>query len=58
MGQLGAEARRLRAIEIIRPSLDSVHLALTQRRYSSGVFEAPAGLSGTSGPVPTAGVPV
>jgi ABC-2 type transport system ATP-binding protein len=32
---LGAHAQRLRSIEIIRPSLDSVYLALTERRYTS-----------------------
>jgi ABC-2 type transport system ATP-binding protein len=31
---LGRDAARLRGVEIVRPSLDSVYLALTQRRYS------------------------
>lgn len=35
MSQLGSATQRLTGIEIIRPSLQSVYLALTDRRYSS-----------------------
>ncbi len=35
LGQLGAHAMRLRNIELVRPSLDSIYLALTEQRYSS-----------------------
>ncbi|MBD0329778.1 MAG: ATP-binding cassette domain-containing protein [Thermoleophilia bacterium] len=34
VSQLGAHAIRLKQVEIIRPSLDSVYLALTRRRYT------------------------
>jgi ABC-2 type transport system ATP-binding protein len=34
LGHLGANVARLRKVEIIQPGLDSVYLALTQRRYS------------------------
>jgi ABC-2 type transport system ATP-binding protein len=40
LGQLGAAAMRLREVEVIRASLDSVYLALTERRYS-GVHPLP-----------------
>jgi ABC-2 type transport system ATP-binding protein len=33
---LGADAHRLRSVEIVAPSLESVFLALTGRRYESG----------------------
>ena len=36
LAQLGAGATRLRRVEIIQGSLDSVYLALTEKRYSSG----------------------
>ncbi len=36
LGQLGANAMRLRNIELVRPSLDSIYLTLTEQRYSSG----------------------
>jgi ABC-2 type transport system ATP-binding protein len=36
MARLGEDAHRLRAVEIIAPSLESVFLALTGRRYESG----------------------
>ena len=45
VSQLGPDARRLRSVEIVRPSLDSVYLALTQRRYNSGVQEVPQQLA-------------
>ena len=35
LGQLGAHAMRLRNIELVRPSLDSIYLTLTEQRYSS-----------------------
>ena len=42
VGRLGADVNRLRDVEIIQPSLDSVYLALTERRYVSGVGEPAA----------------
>ncbi len=36
IGALGAEATRLIDVELVRPSLDSVYLQLTERRYASG----------------------
>lgn len=36
IGRLGADAARLRDVEIIRPSLDSLYLSLTEQRYSPG----------------------
>lgn len=33
LGALGPEASRLRSVEIVRPSLESVYLSLTGRRY-------------------------
>jgi ABC-2 type transport system ATP-binding protein len=36
LGALGMHTVRLKAVEIIRPSLESVYLALTERRYTSG----------------------
>ncbi|HWX45916.1 MAG TPA: ATP-binding cassette domain-containing protein [Solirubrobacteraceae bacterium] len=36
LGQLGGNAMRLRNIELVRPSLDSIYLTLTEQRYSSG----------------------
>ena len=36
IGRLGADAGRLRDLEIIRPSLDSLYLSLTEERYSPG----------------------
>ena len=35
LGQLGAHAMRLRNVELVRPSLDSIYLTLTEQRYSS-----------------------
>jgi ABC-2 type transport system ATP-binding protein len=35
LGQLGAHTMRLRNIELVRPSLDSIYLTLTEQRYSS-----------------------
>ena len=35
LGQLGGNAMRLRNIELVRPSLDSIYLTLTEQRYSS-----------------------
>jgi ABC-2 type transport system ATP-binding protein len=58
VGQLGAEAQRLRAVEIIRPSLDSVYLALTQRRYEPGVDEQQPLQAHSGSHVPPPGVPV
>ena len=40
LGRLGAAAMRLKEVEVIRASLDSVYLALTERRYS-GVHPVP-----------------
>ncbi len=40
--QLGAMAVRLRDLEIIRPSLESVYLSLTERRYSDEEARAAA----------------
>jgi ABC-2 type transport system ATP-binding protein len=37
---LGAEARALRSVEILRPSLESVYLTVTGRRYETGTVEA------------------
>jgi ABC-2 type transport system ATP-binding protein len=34
LGRLGSYSERLRGVEIVTPSLDSVYLALTKRRYS------------------------
>ncbi len=39
---LGAEARSLRSIEVVRPSLESVYLTVTGRRYASEPTEAVA----------------
>jgi len=39
---LGADARQLSSIEIVRPSLESVYLAVTGRRYASEPAEAVA----------------
>ncbi|MCW3027693.1 MAG: transporter [Solirubrobacterales bacterium] len=36
VARLGAHAARLRSVEIVSPSLDSVYLTLTERRYASG----------------------
>ena len=41
LARLGSYAHRLRGVEIIRPSLDSVYLALTETRYSA-VQDVPA----------------
>jgi ABC-2 type transport system ATP-binding protein len=35
LSQLGGHATRLRNIELVRPSLDSIYLTLTEQRYSS-----------------------
>ncbi len=35
VGQLGSQAMRLRTVELVRPSLDSIYLTLTEQRYSS-----------------------
>jgi ABC-2 type transport system ATP-binding protein len=35
LARLGGQAARLRGVGIVQPSLDSVYLALTQRRYST-----------------------
>ncbi len=35
LAQLGGHAMRLRNIELVRPSLDSIYLTLTEQRYSS-----------------------
>ena len=37
---LGADAGALRSIEILRPSLESVYLAVTGRRYETDSAEA------------------
>jgi len=34
LGQLGANAIRLRNVELVRPSLDAIYLTLTEQRYS------------------------
>ncbi|HLM87081.1 MAG TPA: ATP-binding cassette domain-containing protein [Solirubrobacteraceae bacterium] len=34
LGQLGAQAIRLRNVELVRPSLDAIYLTLTEQRYS------------------------
>jgi ABC-2 type transport system ATP-binding protein len=39
---LGADASALRSIEVVRPSLESVYLAVTGRRYTSEPAEAAA----------------
>jgi len=39
---LGADARQLSSIEIVRPSLESVYLAVTGRRYAADAVEAVA----------------
>jgi ABC-2 type transport system ATP-binding protein len=36
ISRLGPDATRLRDVEIIRPSLDSLYLSLTEHRYSPG----------------------
>lgn len=36
LARLGAETRRLRSVDLLRPSLDSAFFALTGRRYESG----------------------
>jgi ABC-2 type transport system ATP-binding protein len=46
LGQLGGNAMRLRNIELVRPSLDSIYLTLTEQRYSS---EEPASASAAGG---------
>ena len=47
LGLLGAHIGRLRNVELIRPSLDSVYLSLTDQRYSAGEQPAERG-AGTS----------
>jgi ABC-2 type transport system ATP-binding protein len=39
---LGSDASALRSIEVVRPSLESVYLAVTGRRYASEPAEAAA----------------
>lgn len=58
-GRLGAYAAHVRAIEVIRPSLDSVYLKLTERRYSRvqqqvppEAVDAPAGDTAGRGVLP------
>ena len=34
LGELGANAIRLRNVELVRPSLDAIYLTLTEQRYS------------------------
>lgn len=36
LGQLGGQAERLRSVQLVRPSLDAIYLALTEERYSRG----------------------
>jgi ABC-2 type transport system ATP-binding protein len=48
VSSLGADAARLVEVEIVRPSLDSVYLSLTERRYSAG--EEPAELDAAAAP--------
>jgi ABC-2 type transport system ATP-binding protein len=40
ISRLGPDASRLRDVEIIRPSLDSLYLSLTEQRYTSGDEQA------------------
>jgi ABC-2 type transport system ATP-binding protein len=42
VGRLGSHADRLRAVEVVRPSLDSVFISLTGRRYCSDDGDVPA----------------
>jgi ABC-2 type transport system ATP-binding protein len=42
LGRLGGLAARLCAVEVLRPSLDSVFLTLTGRRYASGASHVDA----------------
>jgi ABC-2 type transport system ATP-binding protein len=55
IGRLGPAALRLKEVEMIRPSLESVYLALTERRYT-GDREVPhdTGLAGLPPPPPQA----
>ena len=43
MGSLGADAERLVSVDLSRPSLETVFLAVTGRAYSSDVDEELAG---------------
>jgi ABC-2 type transport system ATP-binding protein len=42
VAKLGDDAERLRSVDLIRPSLDSVFVALTGRRYNAGEISVPA----------------
>jgi ABC-2 type transport system ATP-binding protein len=42
MHRLGPQVTRLRGVELLRPSLDSVFVALTGRRYDAGVADVAA----------------
>jgi ABC-2 type transport system ATP-binding protein len=52
IGRLGADAGRLRDLEIIRPSLDSLYLSLTEQRYSPGDEPQAAADEGTDEATP------
>jgi ABC-2 type transport system ATP-binding protein len=39
LGRLGDAAARLRSVEIVRPSLETVYLAVTGRRYDADTIE-------------------
>jgi ABC-type multidrug transport system ATPase subunit len=54
MGRLGRAGLRLKEVEMIRPSLESVYLALTERRYQ-GERETPRDPSLLSLPAPQPG---
>ena len=49
LARLGPHAVRLREVEMIRPSLESVYLTLTERRYSE-VIEVPAEMAAVGAP--------
>jgi ABC-2 type transport system ATP-binding protein len=58
LGRLGHAASRLASVEVIQPSLESVYLALTEKRYS-GIGNLPEELqplelAGIPSPAPTA----
>lgn len=60
MNRLGSDVERVRDVEIMRPSLDSLYVALTEQRYSSGDAEAagqpaPDGAARDSAPLATPG---
>ena len=50
LAQLGANAIRLRNVELVRPSLDAIYLTLTEQRYS---HEQPVSSDDTQGGEPS-----